>query len=414
MNAAFLLLVSWPWVASAEGMPDADSHPRAILYLIPTRPSGLDAHALADTIALYTRDLNLTVQTAPDDVTSPTPAEVDRLTTLLQARAASVALWCVPADDGRSVRLYAVDAQGVASKGVANVTGLRGPDINRAIALNLRAMVAPVASPGGRSTETEAPRDAARSPVPATGGETARPPPPASPPASVSPATAANRAAQASQADSGPSSMAQGVTPSPTAATPAPRSSGTARADAFANAASPVTRSRLAMGAVVEYCLAWPTQATAPHQVLALQVIGDLGADRGFEVVAGLDLARPVRRTTATGSASLFDLPLRLGGRWMLNAASPRLGIGLFGTVHLLSASATSTSRGTVDSFTAGGGAGLDVLVRGGALWRLSWEARLWAERWIPRTWFMVDQEVAIETGGYAIGLALGAGFLGP
>jgi hypothetical protein len=165
---------------------------------------------------------------------------------------------------------------------------------------------------------------------------------------------------------------------------------------------------------MVEYCVAWPTQAATPHQALALQAIGDLGAERLYELVAGVDLALPARRSTATGSASLFDLPVRLGGRRMLGTGRPRVGIGIFGAVHLLSASATSTSRGTVDTFTAAGGAGLEVLVRGAALWRFAWEARLWAERLVPRTWFMADQQVAIETGGYAIGLALGAGFARP
>jgi hypothetical protein len=379
MNVTLVLLLGGLWLASADESPSTTKPAATLLYLVPTRPNGLDPRALVGTVALYTKDLHLSVQTTPDDVTAPTPADIDRLAALVQARGASLAVWCAPADDGRTIKLFSVDARGTLGKGVANVAGLHGPDVNRAIALTVRALLAPPGTTNGPPAESPGPKDAG----PPGDGQAGRRAPPA-PPTAVPPA------------------------PPPQPAL-SPRAS-----EVAAGAAAPVPATAIEWGAVVEYCVAWPTQAAGPHQALALQAIADLGARRSFEVVVGLELAQPVRQSTAAGSGSLFDLPLRLGGRLMRDGERSRTGIGAFGTVHLLSASATSTSGPTVDSLTAAGGAGLEVLLRARAVWRLSWEARLWAERWIPRTWFMQDQQVAVETGGYALGLALGAAFSRP
>src|SRR6185295_15232005 len=91
-------------------------------------------------------------------------------------------------------------------------------------------------------------------------------------------------------------------------------------------------------------------------------------------------------------------------------------GLGVFGALHLLAASATASSGGAqANTFTAAGGGGLEALARGptprALSLPLSWEIRAWAEGLAPRTWFLVGGKPAVETGRYAFGVGLGLAF---
>jgi hypothetical protein len=402
MHVVVLLLASRLWLASIDESTNAARSAETILYLVPTGPSGIDSRALADAVALYTRDLQLSVQQTQDDVSVPTAAAIERVTASLRARHARLAFWCVLAEDGRTVMLYTLDARGAAVTDAVNVAGLRGPDVHRAIALNLRGILTPSDGGNGRPSESLAAASAA-----SAGDDHFHRRAPSSVPHSTGAAVASE-----SKDRTSPRDEPAGDRTAAGRAPPHPPTVG-AVAEVPATPQAPVAQSALGMAAVVGYCMAWAPGAAGPHQALALQAIGDIGQTHPIEILAGVELALPERRTTAAGAASLVDLPLRLGARLMLRTSQLVTGAGIFSTVHLLSASVTSASGATADTFTAAGGGGIEVLTRGPAPWRFSWEIRIWAEKWIPRTWFLVDGKSAVETNGYAIGLGLGAVFPG-
>jgi len=229
---------------------------------------------------------------------------------------------------------------------------LQGPDLHRTVALQLRALLTPE---GSRSA-----------------------------PASV-----------------------PGISPTPTplaAAAAAP-------AVVPATAPEPHGSSTLDLAAGVGYAVSWAPGAASPRHALALRATTALGRKRAAELVAGVDLAPAAEGRAAPGTVSLRDLPLRVGGRLRWRAARLIAAVGLFGAVHLLLASATSSGGASVGSFTAAGGGGLEALVRGPLLGLVSWEVRGFAEGTVPRTRFLVGGTPAIETGRYAMGLGLGLTF---
>jgi hypothetical protein len=367
--------------------------PDQILFLTPSRPNGLEVRPLVDAVTTYTHDLGLSVKTVEDDTGAPVPADVERLAALVRARRALVAIWCVPSTDGSAaVDLYAAFASGTVRREVVHLTGPQGPEFDRAMALKVRAMLAPEGSAEARVR--------ARPPAAAADKGEAVEAAPASGPAGEGSARAPAPAAAPAPGGTG------GVTePRPPA--PVPVSSIATRP------AAPVVRHPPPETAVVAaglaYFLSIPSGQAPTRQGVLVQGLGRLGAHAELFLSAGLGLAETAN--TATGSLSLYDVPLRLGGRYLHRTASATLAGGLFGAVHVLSASATAPGGASADTLTAAGGAGLDALARGGLFGPLAWELRAWFEATVPRTRFLVGGTPAVETGRWAGGLSFGVVF---
>jgi hypothetical protein len=76
----------------------------------------------------------------------------------------------------------------------------------------------------------------------------------------------------------------------------------------------------------------------------------------------------------------------------------------------VLSASAWAPT-GRQEGTTAAGGFGIEAVGRGALGGSLSWEVRLWAERLVPRTRFLVGGEPVLDTGAVTLGLGAGVAF---
>ena len=339
----FFLLAQASFTLAAE--PPASA--AVILYVTPARASGIDSRALADAVGIYTRDLGFTVETVQDAGVGDTPAAVERVTAIRRVRGARLAFWCVSAADDRTVTLLSVDAQGSVHSDLVAAHGSQGPDLYRALALKLRAILIP------SSDRADSDRAALLARPARPAAAVARQPLPA--------ATAA-----------------------PSALSSTPR-----------------------WGLALEYCLWLAPGSASPRQGLGLEVNASPASSPALEIYASGRLARAAQRTVTSGAISLSDLPLRLGARWIESRRSLALALGLFASVHILSASATSATGAKADTATAAGGGGLEALLRIPPSGRLAWELSAWAEGVASRTHFLVGGNRAIETGRYAFGLAI-------
>ncbi len=327
---------------------------REVLYLVTPQPTGIDAPALADAVGIYTRDLQLAVRVVSGESPPSTPAAAPSVAALVHAHGARLAFWCVPADDARSVTLFSVDDAGTWREERVPFNGTVRADFHRAVALKLRAIL------------TSSPR-----------GERAEAPPRAAP------------------ADAGLASSPGVATGPPFApAEPGP-----------VKDAGP----RWALG--LQYGLALsPAQSTTPRQFAGFEIAAGPGSSslHGLELFLGGRLASAEPATVATGTISLVEVPLRLGARWVGRGRRIAGALGVFATVDLISASASSTVGAKSDTLTASGGGGVQALARVPASGRWCLELTAWAEVISPRTRFFVGDTPAIETGRYRVGLALG------
>lgn len=393
---ALVLLGTLRFAAAPDAPPPAASPSTSrpaepILFLTPSRPNGLEIRPLVDAVSTYTHDLGLAVKTVEDDTGAPIPADIERLAALVRARRALVAIWCVPSTDGSAaVDLYAVFAGGTVRREVVHLTGPQGPDFDRAMALKVRAMLAPESSADARVRARPTPaatdKGAAAEAAPAAGAPADGAAPAPAPAPTV--AAAAGSAAGAGE---------------PPAPVPPPAPTIAARPAAAPARRSPPETAVVAVG--VAYFLSIPSGQAPTRQGALVQGLGRLGAHAELFLSAGLGPAASA--TNATGTLSLYDVPLRLGGRFVHRTSSATLAVGLFGAVHVLSASATA-SGASADTLTAAGGGGLDALARGRIYGPVAWELRGWFEATVPRTRFLVGGTPAIETGRWAGGLSFG------
>ena len=132
--------------------------------------------------------------------------------------------------------------------------------------------------------------------------------------------------------------------------------------------------------------------------------MADLGR---VELFTGVEVPLPTEQTTPTGTVSLFDVPVRAGGRLTFGATRLVTAVGFFAAAHVLSASSTSSAGGKGlgpdggrRGWAGGAGAGTDALA-------IFLGDSGWAEALVPRTWF-VEGKPVIETGRYSVGLGLG------
>jgi hypothetical protein len=344
-----------------------------LLWLGPFDTGAIDGPSLLEAVAVYTRDLNLETRTASD---IPPPASAARVLgrdagagAAIRAHGARLGFWCEPTPDGKTTNLVTVDADGRLEARLVDAAGLDRAELNRAIALKLRAVLAATIGPEllGPATKPPAP-----------------PAPPAASPASPSPVA-------------------------PIAPALAPPSTSTA----VVVSAPPPVAAPGRFFAVIGYRLSAPLGAGSFQQGAA----GELGARLGRSLELALGLALETHATDAAGgeTVSVFDLPIDVEARGMLRGPRLSFGGGGFAALHLLSASASAPATASAPARTGtssnlGGSVGLVALVRGRLARSVAAEARLSGELAVPGTTYVVGNSRLVELGP-RVGLDLGLVF---
>ncbi|HLK89181.1 MAG TPA: hypothetical protein VKZ18_04750 [Polyangia bacterium] len=332
-----------------------------VLWLGPFDRAALDGAALLEAVAVYTRDLDLETRTATG-IAPPSPAaraagRDAAAGAAVRAQGGRLGFWCEPDGDGKKASLIIVDGDGRLEVRVIEGAG-PGPELYRAIALKLRAVLAATIGP-----EAAAPRAATPVEEPA--------------PLAVAPAA------------------------------PPPAAAVTARAPVVVAAAPPAPPSGGGrfFGAV-GYRISTPLGSGSFQQGLT----AELGARPGHGLELALALAAETHATdtAAIGTVSVFDLPIAVEARVVRGGRRLAWGGGGFVAAHLLWATATDTAGETQTSRNVGAGAGLTALVRGAFGGGLSGEARLHVELPVPATYYWIGPTQVLEVGPrVGLGLAL-------
>jgi hypothetical protein len=332
-----------------------------VLWLGPFDGGSLDGAALLETVAVYTRDLNLETRTATG-VAPPAPAaraagRDAEAGAAVRARGARLGFWCEPASDGKATSLIIVDAEGRVEVRVIDGAG-PGPELYRAIALKLRAVLA----------------------------------------ATIGPEAAASRAAPA------PAPAPETPAPAPAAAAAPPAAPAVAAPTATTVAAPPPPPSGGRFFGALGYRISTPIGSGSFQQGLT----AELGArpGRGLELALSLAAETHATDSASIGTVSVFDLPIAVEARVLRGGRRFAWGGGGFLAAHLLWATATDAAGATQTSRNLDGGIGLTALARGALGGGLSGEARLYAELALPPTYYWVGPTQVLELGP-RVGLAL-------
>ena len=298
----------------------------------------IDARALLDAVAVYTRDLGLTVRAAADPAPVPADAPAAReASAALRAQGARLGFWCELRPGADVAVLTVIGTDGHLELHLVERTGAHEAELYRAIGLKLRSVLTGTAVP---------------EPTPV--------PPPAAPP--PAPALAASV---------------------PTVA-------------ARAEPPSPARRPFVSLG----YRLSSPVDNASARHALAIDARLPLGLL--VEIYAGTELAARREDVVDTDTLSIFDWPLIAGARVVRRGGRATFGGGVFAALHLLWASASGTDGMSERSFTAGGGTGAELLARlhlGGAV---AGELRVYAEVPFPTTHFSLRGHEAVDLGARA------------
>jgi hypothetical protein len=351
----------------AGSPPTAASDP-VVLWLGSFEPGALDGAALLEAVSVYTRDLSLETRTATD-VPPPTSAARDAgvdaaAGAAIRAHGARLGFWCEPAADAKTTTLIIVDGEGRLEVRLVDSAGLDGPELYRAIALKLRAVLAATIGPEATAIPGAPPRATPSAPV-----VTVSPPPGVATPATDSVAAG------------GPGA-------------------------AVVATALPGTRASGRFFAALGYRISTPFGSGSIQQGAAAEA----GARLGRAAELALDLAIETRATgsSGAGTVSLFDLPIDIEARWVRRGPGLSWGGGPFAAVHLLWATATEPTGAQQASFDLGGGVGVAALVRGSLGPGVAAEARLYAELPLPRTTYWVQGNPVLDLGArLGFGLAL-------
>jgi len=379
-----------------------------------TLPGGFPAlAALLDAVAIYTRDLGVTVLRS-NDRRRPLaePSALADISELLRSRNARLAFWCQTRADGRSVELVVTDGRRYTTREAFERDGPAGPEIYRAIALKLRAALtgpeppSPAASPNRDRGE----RNAAQPPI-------GRGAPPG--PEGAGDATSSGAGDRVRPADA-PRSAARPPAPRIEPSVPAPPSEASP-APALARPASPALPSETSLGMgpaqsppphlvslAVGYALSRPSGSAPWRNAAAIH--GMASFDRRAEIDLGLEVAPAAERDVPTGFVSVTDLPLRLGARLVHRSGVYLLAAGALVGVHALFATATASSadRATESTRVLAASFGLELLARGPSVRGFAPEVRLFGEVNAPNTRFRVRGATALEPGALTVGLGLG------
>jgi len=336
---------------------------QTILWFRTSDAATIDARALLDAIAVYTRDLGLSVRTAAEARAVPSDAaSASDAVATLRAHGARLGFWCELRPGGDVAALTVVETDGHVEQHLVERTGAHEAEQYRAIALKLRSVLVGTASP-----------------EPAV---VVAPPPPAPPPAAPPPAPAGPALAVRARPLPPPPSTHLFVTVGYRLSTPL--------ASAFARHALAVDGS-LALGPMLE-----------------LDVGTELAGRR--EEIAQLDTGT----MPTTDVISLFDWPFTLGARVVWRGPRVTLGGGPFAALHLLWASANGSDPMQQSSFTTAAGAGAELLARLRLAGALAGELRLYGEVALPTTRYSLrgtdDRVLAFGArAGVAVGLVFPA-----
>ena len=338
--------------------PATAADAQTILWFRSADTASIDARALLDAVAVYTRDLGLEVHAAPE--ATPVPADASAATAAtatLRAQGARLGFWCELRAGADVAVLTVVAPDGHLELHHVERTGAQEAELYRAIGLKLRSVL--------------------------TGTATPEPAPPrAAPPA-----------------------------PSPTASPPA----GAIAPDVGvrAEAAPPATPARRPFVSI-GYRVSMPFDAASPRHALAID--GALPIGRLVEIAVGSALAPRIEERVDTDSLSVFDWPITAGARVVRRRPGVTFGGGLFAALHLRWASAAGSDAGmaqTSTSFTAGAGAGAEALARLRLTGALAGELRVYAELPLPTTHYTLRGAEAVELGP-RVGIGLGLAFPAP
>jgi hypothetical protein len=354
------------------GAPPTAAGDPVVLWLGPFESSALDSAALLEAVSVYTRDLSLETRTATD-VPLPTPAArlagVDAAAgAAIRAHGARVGFWCEPGPDATTTALIIVDRQGHLAVRTVASAGLDGPELYRAVALKLRAVLAATIGPEAAAISGEAPGPPASSAAPAVVV-----------PASTSAATVADPAGRGGVA-------------------------------VIAAAAPPVERGRGRFFVAAGYRISTPLRSGAIQQGIAAEAGAHLG--QALELTLGTAIETRLTASSSAGTVSLFDLPIDVEARWV--HGGPRLsglsrvswGGGAFAAIHLSWATATASTGGQQTSFDLGGAVGIAALMRGALGRGIAGQARLYAELPLPSTTYWVQGAPVLDVGA-RVGLGL-------
>lgn len=392
--------------------PAPDGRPIVFLGAARDDRPTLDEAALLDAVAIYTRDLGVTVLRS-NERRRPLaePSALAEISERLRSRNARLAFWCQTRADGRSVELVVTDGRRYTTREAFEKEGPAGPEIYRAIALKLRAALTgpEPPSPAAPPNRDRADRNAAQPPI----GRGAPPGPEGA--RDVTASGAADRARPADAPRSAPRPLAPRVEPSiPSSrpeADPAP---------ALARPASPALPSEtsLAIGPAqppphlvslaVGYALSRPSGSAPWRNAAAIHGVASF--HQRAEIDLGLEVAPAAERDAPTGFVSVTDLPLRLGARLVRRSSVYLLAAGALVGVHALFATATASSpdRATESTRVLAASFGLELLARGPSVRGFAPEVRLFGEVNAPNTRFRVRGATALESGALTVGLGLG------
>lgn len=356
--------------ALAGATPAASGNP-IVLWLGPFDAGGIDGRALLEAVAVYTRDLNLETRTAtgiaPPAAAARAIGRDPAAGAAIRAQGARLGFWCEPAPDGQTTSLLMVDDDGRLELRVVEGAG-PGPELYRAIALKLRALLAASIGP-------EAP--------PAPVEEPSLPPPPL------------------------------GTAPVPAAPAPPPTTPPSAAANVSATIVAPSPA-----GESGRFFAALGYRISAPLGSGSLQqgATGEAGLrlGRAGELALGLAVETHATDTATIGTVSVFDLPIDVAARLVHRGRRVSWGGGGFVAAHLLWATANAYQGSRQTNFDVGSSVGLSALARGALGSSVRAEARLYLELPVPPTYYWIGQTSQILEVGPRIGLGLALVFPSP
>ncbi|MCC6994408.1 MAG: hypothetical protein IT370_07250 [Deltaproteobacteria bacterium] len=347
---------------------------QAILFLGGTRPA-LDDARLLDAVAVYTRDLRLEVHRRPGAAPAEVTAQsLGAVVALVRGEQARLAFWYVVRPAGDTV-LYAVGLDGERPLVSAlPVAGGPGPELDRALALKLRAILTGAAQ--------DEPRIATPEPVAVEVKPQVSPRPELKPSPSPTPSPSPSPSPTPS-----PSPVSRGAVPSPSPLAPA--------GGAWLGAAG--------------YWLTVPSSGDFVRHGVALEAARRL---RGaFEVHAGLEVSTGAELVGATGIGTLSDFPLRVGARVLFRRGRVTVGLGPVAALHVLSASGLAREGGSGEALRFGGGLGGELLARVGLRGHMSADLRVLVERTLPHTRFLIEGAPVLDQGAVLFGVGVGLSF---
>lgn len=344
------------------------SAPDRVVFLEASHPL-LDDAAIAQAVSIYTRDLGLELEQRPGAPSEITAESLGAVLAESRARGPRLVFW-YGLRDSRDVIVYAVaNRNGQTTVDALRIASPEPAAVPRVIALKVRALLTGAAEYEPRE---QLPRPIEPPPPPP-------PPPPPSPPPTVKPVKTESPAAPPM------------VKPT-TVTTPAkPRAPWLRLATSYVLTV-PVDAAQLRHGVRVEAALPLP---------------------RRFELHLDVELSSMAQLAGAPGTATVFDVPLRIGARWLVGRRVA-FGLGPLVTLHVVAAQgfAVDGARGGRVQTAAGLGGELDGRAR--ITEHLSAELRFAAEAVLPDLHFLL-RGVSVGSLGPAIfTVSVGLGFSAP